>query len=69
MNQSAVGRQFCFNLSPFVGLGRMSQAVRLPGQECLKTTVIRNLVQSGQEVLEIARKSCKFGGIEIEYAR
>ena len=52
-------------LSLFVGLARMGKEVRLPKSECLKTAVIRNLVQSGQEVLEIARKRCKFGAIEI----
>ena len=62
--QSAFKRQYTHNSSSIVGLGRIRRQLRLPRPVCLKTTGIRNLLQSGQEVLEIPEKICKFVGIK-----
>ena len=61
---AAISRHCNPKLQPFVGLAIISKMLRLSQPVCRKTAVIRNLVQSGQEVLEIARKRCKFVVIE-----
>lgn len=66
---SVISGHDSFKIHPNVSLGRMRHRVRLPRPECLKRTVIRNLVQSGQEVLEIGRKRCKFVPIETRYSK
>ena len=38
--------------------------LRLSRAVCFKKTVIRNLVQTEEEVLEIPKKMCKFESIE-----